>query len=468
MRQNSSIFSIGNSDVNGNGSFVGPTGQEVRVFEELLDAEVLMNPAKLREAARQGIPNHFRAAVYRYLLGVASMDKSKEMTFEQMQEEDFNALEASYIALYGEDGNVGGGVSVGGGAAGGGAGSSSGASTGGKGGVLRQSRPVVSSSTAKWNFCCHDDPLSAVGDAQHQMGYSLSRGGHMKQRSAESSRHMIEPSMYFAPMLQELAWVPHENPWEAAFSRCRLLQQQHQHQQHSNFSSNNSFYHSTAHLKSATRAISTSSSSSAAVVSAEEEASRRRRMESALRALRIKHPNASRDEVDVIFSFVSVFVRIHPAISACEVFHLTESMFSLQSSNLNAMHTPQILQDYCGMLLMLFHATNAELYQHFHAEGVLPQEWVPDYMRCLLTKQLHLDDLLRLLDAYLADCSETGGFPLHVFVCLSLLSMLTEDLMEMDRTQILSFLHKLPRVDTEVLLQQALSVRESVLSRELL
>lgn len=204
----------------------------------------------------------------------------------------------------------------------------------------------------------------------------------------------------------------------------------------------------------------------------DDDASRSLRVELALRALRIKHPNASRDEVDVIFAFADVFVRTSSSITACDVFHLTEALVSIQSSYLNPMHSAQILQEYCGAFLMLFHQTNTELYHHFHTEGVLypgdGEWWVLDYMRSLLAKQLHLDDFLRLLDTYLADCSETGGFSLHVFVCLSLLSMLTEDLMEMDKTQIVSFLQNLPRVDAEVLLQQALSVREMVLSRELL
>lgn len=457
----------------GGGSFVSSSGLiEVRVFEELLDAEVLMNPAKLREAARQGIPIKFRGAVYRYLLGIASMDKSKEMTFEQMQEEDFLALEATYASLYGSDSR--GGV--------GGSSSSAGNVNNGVGSSKASSRVVNTrankASSSKWDYCCEDEPLSVVGDARPAFAYSMVNcGGGLATAagmphgggtgsSSNSSMQSIQ-LLHLPPLLQQVNRVAHQSPWDSAFTRCRLQRD---------------FRQTSA---GAAAAAATSGASSPAVSPSysssvlqghqnqqlrdEADEIRRRKLESALRALRIKHPEVSHDQVNVIFSFASAFVGIGPTVSACDVYHLTETLFSVQSSALNPLHSAQVLQEYCGTFLMLFHHTNAELYHHFHAEGVLPDaEWVLSYMRGLLSKQLHIDDFLRLLDSYLADCSETGGFPLHIFVCLSLLSMLTEDLMEMDRTQMIAFLGCLPRVDTEVLLQQALSVREAILSKELL
>jgi hypothetical protein len=452
----------------GGGSFISTSGVEVRVFEELLDAEVLMNPAKLREAARQGIPSRFRGAVYRYLLGIASMDKSKEMTFEQMQEEDFLALEASYASIYGSDGR--GGVGVGsGGSVGTGNVSSVVGSSKGPGRVVNSRATSTKSSSSKWDYCCEDEPLSVVGDAPAACAFSMvNRGGATAATTTHgggasgSNVHSIQ-LLHLPPLLQSVNRVAHQSPWDAAFTRCSLQR---------NF----------RQTSAGTSAAAMGSSSSIALDGTqphrfgqiqqqpdETDEVRRRKLESALRALRMKHPDVSHDQVNVIFSFASVFVGIGPTVSACDVYHLTEVLFSVQSSALNPLHSAQVLQEYCGTFLMLFHHTNAELYHHFHAEGVLPDaEWVLSYMRGLLSKQLHIDDFLRLLDSYLADCSETGGFPLHIFVCLSLLSMLTEDLMEMDRTQIIAFLGCLPRVDVEVLLQQALSVREAILSRELL
>ena len=70
---------------------------DTRVFEELLDAEVFLNPVKLQECARQGVPQLYRSVVYRFLLGVSSTDKSTELTTERMQEEDFADLERAFL-----------------------------------------------------------------------------------------------------------------------------------------------------------------------------------------------------------------------------------------------------------------------------------------------------------------------------------------------------------------------------------
>lgn len=331
---------------------------ENRIFEELLDAEVLMNPAKLREASRQGIPSQYRGTVYRYLLGVASMDKSSEMTFEQMQEEDFKLLESSYISTIG-----------------GAAGHHSHHSTG------------VGTSGAV---------TAAARGLSVKAGYPNTAGSG---------------GFY-------------DDPWDEMLQRCRT----------------------DSRIRS--------------------DLTLRKKMESTLRALCVANLEATWDVADTIFCLAYPFATV--ARTACDVYHLTQALISLLRSSYNPLHSPVVLQEHCSIFLMLFHHTNEVLYMHFHSEAVPHDKWLPEYIRCLLSKQLRLEDHLRLMDTYLADCSELGGFPLHLFVCLSLLSMFTEELMELDCTQILLFLNHLPSVDLELLLQRALAVRESVLSRELL
>lgn len=82
----------------------------LHIFEELLDAEVAVNVHELREASRLGIPSRYRAVVYRYLLGVALVDRSREMTMERSQDNDFDMLQSTYATLWQPDSsNTGGG-----------------------------------------------------------------------------------------------------------------------------------------------------------------------------------------------------------------------------------------------------------------------------------------------------------------------------------------------------------------------
>ena len=117
---------------------------------------------------------------------------------------------------------------------------------------------------------------------------------------------------------------------------------------------------------------------------------------------------------------------------------------------------------------MILHFINDDLYVHLRTEEVDIRAWLPQMLQTLLAGQLHIDDVLRLWDYYLAECSESGSFGLHLYVCLALLAVLTEELLEMDGHMILVCLQELPRVDPEVLLQKAFAIREEVLSRDLL
>lgn len=70
-------------------------------FDELFDSEVTVNIFKLRDAARLGVPTPgHRRAIYRYLLGVAMPDRSREMKIEKAQEEAFQELLTTHERLF--------------------------------------------------------------------------------------------------------------------------------------------------------------------------------------------------------------------------------------------------------------------------------------------------------------------------------------------------------------------------------
>ncbi|ORC88688.1 putative GTPase activating protein [Trypanosoma theileri] len=327
----------------------------VRVFEELLDAEVLLNPAKLREASRAGIPVRYRSTVYRYLLGVAFVDKSREMTLERMQEKDFERMEATFGRI----------------------------AAGGEGGGLA---PLTD--TAVPLLGRHESPFAS--------------GGRCTDKHA----------------------VTGNDAWAAAYARMKILP----------------------------------------TLATDQE--RRNRFRAAVHALQVANSDATPDAVEHIFALARVFETVHK--TARDIYFSTQTLYHLLTHHGNVLQSPVCLQRECGTFLMLFRATNFELYRHFMSEGVTVVEWLPDMLSTLLAGRLHDDDVLRLWDAYLADALEQLCIPLHPYVCLAILADMTEVLLECEKSGIVERLRRLPRIKAGSIIQKAISLRESVFSKGLL
>ncbi|RNF04924.1 putative GTPase activating protein [Trypanosoma rangeli] len=340
-----------------------------RSFEELLDAEVSVNPAKLREASRAGIPPLYRSPVYLYLLGVAFVDKSREMSLERMLEKDFEQLLATFARIAASD-EVGRRPSV-------------------KGRIMQ---PMAS-------LTLHDAesiPLIARQESRFANGYLC------------SGRNF---SVGFA------AWIK-------LYANLRYLPR---------FVGN---------------------------------PGRRQRMEAAWQALHVTNSEATPDEVDSLFELALVFESVHS--TARDIYFSTASLYHLLTHHGNVLQSAQCLQKHCGTFLMLFRATNFDLYRHFVAEGVTVVEWLPQMLKTLLAGRLHEEDLLRLWDVYLAGALEDLSCPLHPYVCLAILAEMTEVLLECEKSGIIERLRHLPRINAGCIIQKAVSLKESVFSKNLL
>ncbi|KAJ9440948.1 GTPase-activating protein gyp1 [Diplonema papillatum] len=125
-----------------------------------------------------------------------------------------------------------------------------------------------------------------------------------------------------------------------------------------------------------------------------------------------------------------------------------------------------LVRDSVATLSMLFRITQPALYQSFDAEEVNPNEWALEWFSTMLAGQLRANDVRRLWDVYLVDMAEATE--LHIYVCLALLQIYSERLMELERTGILKLLNNLPPSPMQKVINLARSIREDVLSRELL
>ncbi|KAI9595968.1 rab-GTPase-TBC domain-containing protein [Syncephalis fuscata] len=72
---------------------------EIEQFEDILSAEVLVDMEKLKDMARSGVPDSVRGVVWRYLLGVESADRSREQTDSRRHIEEYEQLDKENMEI---------------------------------------------------------------------------------------------------------------------------------------------------------------------------------------------------------------------------------------------------------------------------------------------------------------------------------------------------------------------------------
>ncbi|KAJ3014057.1 UNVERIFIED_CONTAM: hypothetical protein HDU68_000450 [Siphonaria sp. JEL0065] len=133
----------------------------------------------------------------------------------------------------------------------------------------------------------------------------------------------------------------------------------------------------------------------------------------------------------------------------------------------------QMVEEYCSHVsmamrlsefLMLFRTLLPELHNHFEEEEVDFKECASSWFNYVLAKELPLECLLRLWDTYF---SIPNGLNLHVYVCLAILTSLKDNLEELEQSEIHGVLLRLPVLDMDHLINQALAIRDEVLVKRL-
>ncbi len=198
------------------------------------------------------------------------------------------------------------------------------------------------------------------------------------------------------------------------------------------------------------------------------DSSRRTRFLRVVDALRVSHTFVEDRKMKAFVSIASVLESIFSGPSGTQdIYYCTEAIISLLQHGKNYLSSEQQLQEDCSLLLTLLRTINRELYTHFFHEGVQVFDWAPNMLLTLLGEHLHPEDLFDIWDHYLNEAMLEMGFPLHLYVCLSLLDQFSERLMEMDRVEILAFLSHFPRLNVERVLTDARRLKERVRSKGL-
>ncbi|GAM17560.1 hypothetical protein SAMD00019534_007350 [Acytostelium subglobosum LB1] len=109
--------------------------------------------------------------------------------------------------------------------------------------------------------------------------------------------------------------------------------------------------------------------------------------------------------------------------------------------------------------MMYFRSLIPELFNHFEEEEINSNDWAMSWLQYLLSVELPLECVLRLWDTYL---SAQLGLDLHIFVCLAILMNFSEELLELEHSEILGFLQHLPGIDMDQIIAQAYNIRDDI------
>ncbi|KAJ3203466.1 hypothetical protein HDU82_006562 [Entophlyctis luteolus] len=130
----------------------------------------------------------------------------------------------------------------------------------------------------------------------------------------------------------------------------------------------------------------------------------------------------------------------------------------------DAYYSKKSLADRMAELSMLLRTLLPDLHSHFEEEEVDFKACASGWFQFFLSKELPLESLLRLWDTYL--CAP-DGFELHVYVCLAILSALKENLEELEQSEIHGVLLRLPNMDMDNIINQAMTLRDEVRIKKL-
>lgn len=122
--------------------------------------------------------------------------------------------------------------------------------------------------------------------------------------------------------------------------------------------------------------------------------------------------------------------------------------------------------------MTLLRHTLPELYVFFEEEHCAGGAWLTSWLQFLLARELPLQCVLRLWDTYLAyhptHSQEASLHQLHIYVCLAILEVCQEDIMELADAEVLRYLQQLPALDMEEIITQAFNIKDDVIARSLL
>ncbi|KAG0378231.1 hypothetical protein BGX24_004453 [Mortierella sp. AD032] len=116
--------------------------------------------------------------------------------------------------------------------------------------------------------------------------------------------------------------------------------------------------------------------------------------------------------------------------------------------------------------MTLFHTCIPDLYSYFEEEEVDIKEWAASALQYMLSRELTLENTMRLWDTYFA-IPEAGWIDFHPYFCLAILKHMKEGFEDLEESEIRTTLMRLPALDIDQIVNEAFNIRHEILERQI-
>ncbi|KAF9145904.1 hypothetical protein BGX30_006044 [Mortierella sp. GBA39] len=144
----------------------------------------------------------------------------------------------------------------------------------------------------------------------------------------------------------------------------------------------------------------------------------------------------------------------------CDAFLCFEKMINILDDHFSS----RSINESVASFMTLFRTCIPDLYSYFEEEEVDIKEWAASALQFVLSKELSLENTMRLWDTYFA---VPDWIELHPYFCLAVLRHLKENLEELEQSEIRTMLMRLPPLDMDQIVNEAFNLRHEILERQI-
>ncbi|KAG0203181.1 hypothetical protein BGX28_004448 [Mortierella sp. GBA30] len=143
--------------------------------------------------------------------------------------------------------------------------------------------------------------------------------------------------------------------------------------------------------------------------------------------------------------------------------------FERMMSILDEHFTDESINEAVAKFMTLFHTYLPDLYDYFEEEEVDIKEWTASALQYVLSRELTLENTMRLWDTYFAipPEAEYSWIDLHPFFCLAILKQLKERFEDLEQSEIRTMLMRLPPMEMDTIINEAFNIRHEILERQI-
>ncbi|KAG0303815.1 hypothetical protein BGZ98_006244 [Dissophora globulifera] len=144
----------------------------------------------------------------------------------------------------------------------------------------------------------------------------------------------------------------------------------------------------------------------------------------------------------------------------CDAFLCFEKMIN----TLDDYFSSRSINECVASFMTLFRTCIPDLYSYFEEEEVDIKEWAASALQFVLSRELSIENLMRLWDTYFA---VPDWIDLHPYFCLAILRHLKEGLEELEQSEIRTMLMRLPSLEMDQIVNEAFNIRHEILERQI-